>query len=191
MTSDYASFCCKKSFTRYHVNVRIHMRVYITHPRGCEYRTIRLRKALGETFPMPIFLEPRYRDVDGKPPRGHRRIPYLQVRTYGITTRICIRKTIFSAREEKLFIRGAWENRKKKKREKRPGLATAFSLRVAESDRYFSTFFRPVKCPLQRRHHERYTESLAVKTGWFEQSCPELSKMLKSTPFDGTCAKIQ
>ena len=27
-------------------------------PRGCQYRTIRLRKALGEMFPTPTFLAP-------------------------------------------------------------------------------------------------------------------------------------
>ena len=28
------------------------------HPRGCQYRTARLRKALGEVFTMPAFLAP-------------------------------------------------------------------------------------------------------------------------------------
>ena len=32
---------------------------------------------------------------------------------------------------------------------------------------------------LQRRHHESYSESLALKIGRFEQSCRELSKVLK------------
>ena len=40
-----------------------------------------------------------------------------------------------------------------------------------------------MKCPVRRRHHERYSESLAVKIGWLEQLCPLLSK---STRFVGT-----
>ena len=53
---------------------------------------------------------------------------------------------------------------KKKEKEKFPRLAKAFLIRVAESNRNFYIFC-PVKCPLQRRHRERYSESLAVKTG--------------------------
>ena len=60
-------------------------------------------------------------------------------------------------------------------------------MRVAESNRNLNIYiFCPVKCPPQRRHRERYGESLAVKTGWLKQSCPDLSKVLKSTRFVGT-----
>ena len=44
-----------------------------------------------------------------------------------------------------------------------------------------------MKCPLQRRHHERYSESLAVKIVSFEQTCPEVSKEVKSTRSYGAC----
>ena len=40
-------------------------------------------------------------------------------------------------------------------------------------------------CPLPRRQHERY--NLAVKISTFERSCPELSKVLKSTQCVGAC----
>ena len=46
---------------------------------------------------------------------------------------------------------------------------------------------RCMKCPLHRRHHERYGGSLAVIIGSFEQSCAELSKLLKSTLSVGAC----
>ena len=46
-----------------------------------------------------------------------------------------------------------------------------------------------MKCPLQRRQHERHScsENLNVKMGWFEQWCPDLSKVLNSTRFARTC----
>ena len=79
--------------------------------------------------------------------------------------------------------------KKRKKKNKLPRLAKAFFIRVAESNRNFYIFLSHayMKCPLQRRHHESYSESLAVKIGWFEQSCPDLSKVSKSTRFVRTC----
>ena len=41
--------------------------------------------------------------------------------------------------------------------------------------------------PLQRRQHERYSDSLGVKIVGLEQSCPELSKVFNSTRFVRTC----
>ena len=51
--------------------------------------------------------------------------------------------------------------------EKLPRLAKAFFVRVAESSRDFFFFLSRacMKCPLQRRHHERYSENLAMKVG--------------------------
>ena len=57
--------------------------------------------------------------------------------------------------------------KKRKKKNKLPRLAKAFFIRVAESNRNFYIFLSHayMKCPLQRRHHESYSESLAVKIG--------------------------
>ena len=81
------------------------------------------------------------------------------------------------------IYRGAWG------KEKFPRLAKTLLLRVAESNRNFYIFLSQacIRCPLQRRHHESCSESLAVKIGGFEQSCPELSKVFKSTRFVRTC----
>ena len=55
--------------------------------------------------------------------------------------------------------------KKGNKKEKFTRLAQAFFIRVADSSRNFDIFLSHacMKCPLQRRHHERYSESRAVK----------------------------
>ena len=65
----------------------------------------------------------------------------------------------------------------------------AVLLRVTESNRKFYIILSQayMKCPLQRYHHENYSESLALKIACFEQSCRELSKVFKSTRFVRTC----
>ena len=72
------------------------------------------------------------------------------------------------------------QNLREKNKEKFPRLAKAFLMRVAESDRIFYIFgpmHACMKYPLQR-HHESYSVSLTVKIGRFEQTCPELSKVI-------------
>ena len=61
------------------------------------------------------------------------------------------------------FHRGVWE--KKWKKEEFLRVVEAFLVRIAESYRWCFYIFCPMKCPLQQRRHERYSESLAVKIG--------------------------
>ena len=63
-------------------------------------------------------------------------------------------------------------------------------IQVAESNRDFYIFLSHacIKCPLQRRHHERYSKREPRRENRMIRTLtPVLSKVLKSTRFVGTC----
>lgn len=81
--------------------------------------------------------------------------------------------------------RGALEKKKKQR------FAKASLIRVAAKNRDIYTLLSNMNYRLCRdTATSRYSERLAVKRGPFEQSCRELSKVLRSTPFVRVCGIV-